>query len=193
MKPEPLSDLQELGRLTVRKLGALAQLKTDAQPLMPEKAGALFKFTGLEGLVKGPTQFLYKSADGHIWISVRDGVIEFDGQTFHAYTSEEGFAGENARMVEDLDGNLWLGGTRNLVRFNRKGLTTYDSAEGFETSGILTIGASRDGKLYAASTDFYVNQFDGKFQSFRPALPVHARAGGIQIQLASTLEMSGGS
>jgi PAS domain S-box-containing protein len=177
LKPEPLSDLQELGRLTVRKLDALAQLRIDAQPLMPEKAAALFKFTGLEGLVKGPTQFLYKSADGHIWISVRDGVIEFDGETFHAHTSEEGFAGENAQMVEDLEGNLWLGGNRNLVRFNRKGLTTYDSAEGFETSSILTIGASRNGKLYAASSDFYVSQFDGKkFQSFRPALPVHARA-----------------
>lgn len=119
LKPDALSELQELGRLTVHKLDAVAQLKIDAQPLMPEKAGALYKFTGLEGIIKSPTQFLYKSADGHIWISVRDGVIEFDGQTFHPHTSEDGFAGENARMVEDLDGNLWLGGNRNLVRFNR--------------------------------------------------------------------------
>ena len=177
MKPETPLDLPGPGRLTVHKLDALAQLKINAQPLMPEKAGSVFKFTGLEGFIKGPTQFLYKTADGHIWISLRNGVIEFDGQTFHAHTSEKGFAGENARMVEDLDGNLWLGGNRSLVRFNRKGLTTYDSADGFETSGILTIGTSRDGKVYAASSDFYVNQFDGKkFQSFRPALPVHARA-----------------
>ena len=177
LKPETLLDLTELGRLTVRKLDALAQLTNVAQPLMPETAGSVFKFTGLEGFINGPTQFLYKSADGHIWISTRNGVIEFDGKSFHAYTSEKGFAGENARMVEDLDGNLWLGGNRNLARFNRKGLTTYDSADGFETSGILTIGKSRDGQLYAASSDFYVNQFDGKkFQSFRPALPMDARA-----------------
>lgn len=176
-KPETFSDLRELGRLTVRKLDSLAQPKTSAQPLMPEKAGEFFKFTGLEGFVKGATEFLYKSSDGHIWMSTGEGVIEFDGQTFHAYTSEKGFAGENARMVEDLDGNLWLGGTRNLVRFNRKGLTTFDSADGFQTSSILTLGTSRDGKLYAASNDFYINQFDGKkFQSFRPALPVHSRA-----------------
>src|SRR5215204_250462 len=177
LKPETLLDLTELGRLTVRKLDALAQITNVAQPLMPATAGAVFKFTGLEGFIKGPTQFLYKTTDGHIWISLRNGVIEFDGQTFHAHTSEKGFAGENARIVEDLDGNLWLGGNRSLVRFNRKGLTTYDSADGFETSSILTIGTSRDGKLYAASSDFYVNQFDGKkFQSFRPPLPVHARA-----------------
>src|SRR5829696_317857 len=177
LKPETLLDLTELGRLTVRKLDALAQVTNVAQPLMPETAGSVFKFTGLEGFINGPTQFLYKSADDHIWISTRNGVIEFDGQSFHAYTSEKGFAGENARIVEDLDGNLWLGGNRNLARFNRKGLTTYDSADGFRTSGILTIGRSRDGKLYAASSDFYVNQFDGKkFQSFRPPLPVHARA-----------------
>ncbi|HXQ34265.1 MAG TPA: two-component regulator propeller domain-containing protein, partial [Anaerolineales bacterium] len=125
-KPEALSELQQLGRLTVHTLDALVQSKTSAQPLMPEKAGALFKFTGLEGFVKGATEYLYKSADGHVWMSTGEGVIEFDGKTFHSHTSEKGFAGLNARMVEDLDGNLWLGGNRNLVRFNRKGLTTYD-------------------------------------------------------------------
>ncbi len=177
LKPETLSDLTELGDLTVRKLDQLAQPKAGAQPLMPEKAGEVFKFTAIEGFVNGPAQFLYKSADGHIWMSIREGAIEFDGQTFHTYTSAKGFGGDNGKMVEDLNGNLWLGGSRNLVRFNRKGLTTYDSADGFRTSTILTIGLSSDGKLYAASSDFYVNQFDGKkFQSVRPALPAHARA-----------------
>jgi PAS domain S-box-containing protein len=177
LKPENLSELADLGRLTVRKLNAIAQLKTGAQPPLPDQPGDLFKFTSIEGFVSNSTEFSYKTADGHLWFSNREGVIEFDGQNFHAYTSEKSFAGDNARMVEDADGNLWLGGTRNLVRFNRSGLTTYDSADGFKTSGILAVGASRDGKLYAASNDFNVIQFDGKtFQSFRPAIPAHARA-----------------
>ena len=175
-KPEPLAELSALENLTVRNLDALALLQTDIQPKMPEKSGEIFKFTAIEGFNNSPTEFLYKTADGHVWISTGQGVVEFDGQVFRAYNAAQGFVG-SGRMVEDLDENLWLSGDKNLLRLDRSGLTTYDSADGFETPGILTIGESTDGKLYAASGGFYVNQFDGKkFQTARPPLPTDVRA-----------------
>ncbi len=192
-KPEPLGDLgakstettnpqsqiqnPKSNGITVRKLDTLAKLQTDQQPRMPEKAGEILKFTTIEGFTNILTRYLYKSADGHIWISTREGIIEFDGREFRFYSAAQGVTGGNGQMIEDLDGNLWLGGDKNLVRLDRRGLTSYNSADGFENSGILTIGASRDGKLYTASNDFYVNQFDGKkFQVLRPSLPTDARA-----------------
>jgi PAS domain S-box-containing protein len=176
-KPEPLGELAAaLENLTIRNLDALAQVHAEKQISLPEKPGEFFKYTAVEGLENNPTEFLYKSLDGHIWISTREGIIEFDGQAFHFYSAAQGFAGGNGKMVEDLDGNLWLGGDKNLLRLDRSGLTTYDSADGFETPGILAIGESRDGKLYAASSGFVVNQFDGKkFQAARPQLPPDAR------------------
>lgn len=177
LKPESLTELSALGNLTVRKLDAFTKLQTDKQPRMPEKSGEFFKLTAIEGFADSQTEFLYKSADGHVWISTTQGIIEFDGQAFNSFTTAQGFAGGNVQMVEDLDGNLWLGGDKNLVRLDRNGLTSYDSADGFETPSILNIGESSDGKLYAASSGFYVNQFDGKkFQAVRPPLPTDARA-----------------
>ncbi len=156
--------------MMVRKLDALAISQNDKPPRMPEKSGEIFRFASIEGLENSPTKRIYKSGDGHIWISTAAGIIEFDGKKFHSFTAEQGFTGGNGKMVEDLDGNLWLGGDKNLVRLDRGGLTTFDTADGFRTPGVLAIGESRDGKLYTASIDFHVSQFDGeKFQGARAA------------------------
>ncbi len=176
-KPESLTNLATLGNLTVHKLESLTQIHSGKQISLPEKAGEFFKFTALEGFDDSPSKFLYKSADGHIWISTREVLIEFDGKVIHSFTAAQGFTGGSGRIVEDLDGNLWLGGEKNLVRLDRRGLTTYDSADGLETLGILAIGESRDGKLYAGTSGFFINQFNGKkFQAAQPALPAQSRA-----------------
>jgi len=176
-KPELLNELTVPESLTVRNLDRLAQEQTGKRPQMPEKSGEIFKFTAFEGFENNLMEMLYKSADGHIWVSSREGIIEFDGREFRTFTPAQGFMGGNGRMVEDLDGNLWLGGDKNLLRLDRNGLTTYDAADGFETPGILTVGENPNGELYTASSGFYVNRFDGKkFQTTRPPLPADARA-----------------
>ncbi|HEX8250046.1 MAG TPA: two-component regulator propeller domain-containing protein [Pyrinomonadaceae bacterium] len=176
-KPEPLTELSATENLTIRRLDAIAAPEIAKQPRMPEKSGEIFKLTGVEGFNNSQTKFLYKSSDGHVWISSGEGIVEFDGRSFHSFTAAQGFTGGIGRMVEDLDGNLWLGGDKNLVRLDRGGLTTYDAADGFETLSILALGESRDGQLYAASSGFLINRFDGKkFQTFRPPLPGGARA-----------------
>ena len=169
-KPPAIADGSD-----IHNLDSLA--KTDRQTRMPEKTDEVFKFAAIEGFGNISTKYLYKSADGHIWISTGEGILEFDGREFRFYSAAQGVTGGNGQMVEDSDGNLWLGGNKNLLRLDRRGLTSYNWSDGFENSGILTIGESRDGKLYTASYDFYVNQFDGKkFQTIRPPLPTDARA-----------------
>jgi PAS domain S-box-containing protein len=174
--PEEFSSKSAQGT-DVRNLDTLAQIQTGKQPRMPDKAAEIFKFTEIDGLGKVSAKYLYESSDGHVWISTRYGLIEFDGRAFRSLTAAQGFESGNGPMVEDTHGNLWLGGDKNLSRLDRNGLTTFDTADGFESSVILTIGESSSGKLYAGSSDFYVTQFNGqKFQTVRPPLPADARA-----------------
>ena len=176
LKPEALETLSEPRHSGVRNLDVLTKLQTGSHPQMPEGSGEVFKFASTYGFSGTATKFLYKSADDHIWISVGDGVTEFDGRVFRAYAARRGLDG-SGRIVEDLDGNLWLGGDQNLARLDRSGFTTFDTADGILTPGILTIGESGDGAVYVVTNDFYISEFDGKrFRSVRPQLPSDARA-----------------
>ena len=175
-QPEPLKEFASAESLTIRDLDELAAPKNGGPARLPEKSGEIFKFATFEGFENNLIEVLYKSADGHIWISSREGIIEFDGQKFRTFTPAQGFMGGNGRMTEDLEGNLWLGGDKNLLRLDRQGLTTYETRDGLNAPGILTVGENPDGELYAASSGFYVNKFDGKnFQTIRPPLPPDAR------------------
>ncbi len=177
IKPEPLAELARLGGLTVRELDGLAKVQTHGESgvSLPERAGEIFKYTGLGSPAYG--KYLYQTTDGHIWISAGDGVIEYDGRALHAYTPAQGLLKGGGQMVEDATGNLWLGWPNGLMRLDRRGLTTYDLADGLKNLAILTINESQDGKLNVATNDFYLSRFvDKGFETLRPPLPPAAKA-----------------
>jgi len=176
IKPESRDQLARLGPLTVRKLDVLARIRPRGENpvLLPETPGEIIKFADPNRRIHD--KFLYQTSDGHIWISAGNGVVEYDGRSFLTHTSERGLLDGQGRMVEDTRGNLWLGLTTGLSRLDRRGLTTYDLSDGLKSPTIVNISESRDGKLYAASDNFFLSQFDGKgFQTIRPQLPPDAR------------------
>lgn len=176
-KPEPINELTQFGDLTVKNLDTLAEPQTDKQVRLPEKSGEIFKLTAIRDYENTPQKYLFKSADGHIWISTSNHIIEFDGRRFRSFNAAQGITGGIGRMVEDLNGNLYLGGEKGLVRLDRRGLTTYDMDDGLETLSILVINESRDGKLYTSGYGFLVSLFDGeKFETIRPPLPMTSRS-----------------
>lgn len=179
IKPEPLAELKHPENLVVRPLNSAAPKvfnEHQASP-MPEKAGEIFKFVQMEGAGKGAPKLLYKSFDGHLWISMMSGVVEFDGQKFHRFTGDQGFIGGVGVMGEDLNHNLWIGGPGGLLRLNRQGLTTYNLADGLKSLNILVLNEDRDGSLTAVSNDFFVSRLVGdKLQTIRPFLPPKAKA-----------------
>lgn len=177
IKPEPLDELAGFGDLTVRELDFLAKVQSHDEKgaSLPAEPGSIIKYADFGSSFLG--KYLYQTADGHIWISAGDGVIEYDGQTFRQYTTEQGLLKGAGRMVEDTSGNLWLGWTSGLMRLDRRGLTTYDLADGLGNLSILDINETHDGKLYVAASDFSLSQFDGEgFQTIRPTLPPGAKA-----------------
>jgi len=177
IKPESSAELSLHEALTIRNLDKLAREGTSKDHInLPEKPGEILKYSDAEGVVSGRVSFLYQTADGHIWISTTKGVIDFDGRTFHVYTSAQGFIGI-FHFIEDASENLWLGGVNGLVRLDRGGLTSYFSDDGLSNPYILVINKTIDDKLYAMGGDLSLSLFDGKrFQTIHPQLPSDAQA-----------------
>ena len=168
LRPESLAELSAPRSLKTRYLDK-AQLRRHDTPIkLPETAGEIIRLVDIAGSRDLP-KILYKSADGHIWVSTPDSLIEFDGSTFHAYTSEQGFTGGEGAMVEDLNGNLWIGGSKAVARLNRQGLTTYRDDDGLKSLNILVINETPKQELFVASNNFFVSRLEGnRFNTVRP-------------------------
>ncbi len=178
IKPESRDELSLREALTIRNLDKLTREGADRDHInLPEKPGEILKYSDAAGVVSGYVKFLYETADGHIWISTLKGVIDFDGRTFHAYTSAQGLIEGTTHLIEDASENLWLGGANGLVRMDRGGLTSYLSADGLSNANIMVTNQTRDKQLYVMSSDLSLSLFDGKrFQTIRPALPAGAQS-----------------
>ncbi len=175
LKPEPLPQLSHLGALTVYRMSDIAQTRSRQQARVPELPGEIYKYADREVFGEISAKFFCETADGHVWISVGDGVVEFDGQTFMTHTSAQGLLKNSGVMAEDTSGNLWVGGFTGLLRLDRHGLTTFNAADELKNFIVLALGESPDGKLYVGVNEFTLSQFDGhSFQITRPPLPPDA-------------------
>jgi signal transduction histidine kinase/ligand-binding sensor domain-containing protein len=178
IKPESRDELSLREATTIRNLDKLTREGASRDHInLPEKPGEILKYSDAEGVVSGNVRFLCETADGHIWISTTKGVIDFDGRTFHGYTSAQGLIEGTTHLIEDASKNLWLGGANGLVRLDRGGLTSYLSADGLSNANIMVTNQTRDKQLYVMSSDLSLSLFDGKrFQTIRPALPAGAQS-----------------
>jgi signal transduction histidine kinase/ligand-binding sensor domain-containing protein len=177
LNPETPAQTEGAPALTVRPFDELAQIQPAGSAALPEKPGDVFKFTKFEGFENNLPKILYRSGDGHIWISADGSLIEFDGATFKTYTASQGITGGTGLMTEDPNGNIWIGSPKGLLRLNRFGLTTYNAEDGLKSPYVLVIGETGDGRLFAGGNDFHLHQFNGlNFQTVRPPLPANARA-----------------
>ena len=177
LKPEPLESLSNLGPITVRPIQPTYVLRSIAEKeiRLPEKAGELLRFTPGEFLARYPLHRICQTADNHVWVTTDKELLEFDGRVFHRYTTAQGLASVMSSVAEDTAGNLWIGG-HTLIRLDRKGLTSYGEADGFHSAAVQAIIQAKDGTLYFADGDFYLNHFDGKrFEAKHPTLPPNPR------------------
>ncbi len=164
LKPEPLEALANLGQITVRTLKPtyILPANTETPIRLPERAGESLRFTAGDFLTRYPARRLWQTADRHIWLTTQKELMEFDGQVFRRFTTEQGLPSAMTIVGEDTAGNLWIGGQTALVRLDRRGLISYGEADGFHSAAIHAINEASDGALYFADGDFYLTRFDGK-------------------------------
>lgn len=63
------------------------------------------------GLPDNSVYTILQTRDGYIWMGTLNGVVRFDGYTFHSFDSEESPRGEIRALYEDSVGTLWIGTT----------------------------------------------------------------------------------
>jgi signal transduction histidine kinase/ligand-binding sensor domain-containing protein len=123
-----------------------------ASPRLPERPGEVcrFDFASLPGGRARPSAGLLQTRDGMVWMATPAGLIEFDGQSFHKYTSRNGLvADELTSLAEDRDGNLWVGSrSHGLMRIAHDGFLTYSAPAVPGGLNVAAIFEDSRGSLY---------------------------------------------
>jgi signal transduction histidine kinase/ligand-binding sensor domain-containing protein len=174
IKPEPLAALSQLPQFTARNLlqESLIVETADGTVRLPEKDGEIINYKKFDRTVAVLPKYLYKSADGHIWITTTQSLIEFDGLSFNVHSTTQGFTQEPGRMTEDLNGNLWIGGQSGAVRLDRGGMTTYNIADSPGQGRVRSIYQTERGEIFAFIGQGFISRFDGKdFRTVRMRIP----------------------
>ncbi len=173
-KPESLDSLSESAEFTVRNLVAEATIKESAagDVRLPEKAGEIINYKHFDETKAVLPKFLYKSSDGHIWMTTTQSLVEYDGKNFNIHSTTQGFTQEPGKMMEDLSGNLWIGGQSGVVRLDRHGLTTYNIADAPGQGRVRSIYQNERGEIFAFIGQGFISRFDGKdFHTVRLQIP----------------------
>jgi len=103
----------------------------------------------------GQITALAQTSDGYLWLGTQTGLFRFDGVRFERYRPREGgdfLAASVSALYAPPSGGLWVGfryGVASFVKDDRA--VHYASAEGLPTATIYGIGATRDGRLWAAT------------------------------------------
>ena len=120
---------------------------------LPAVAGAAARYTAQDGVSGGMVRALLQSSDGHVWIATLDGVTQFDGERFRAFTKAQGVPGATS-LAEDRHGNVWIGtAAGGALRLARNGFTSYTEADGLAATPIRAVLQSPAGELHVVSVE----------------------------------------
>lgn len=173
-KPEPIGSFRHLPAFTVRNLASDAAVRESLSERveLPQKYGEIINYKNFGQTTAVSPKYLYKSSDGHIWMTTTQSLVEFDGKSFNVHSATQGLTQEPGRMAEDLNGNLWIGGQSGAVRLDRRGLTSYNVGEASGQGRVRSIYQNNAGEFFAFIGQGFVSRFDGKeFRAVRLQIP----------------------
>ena len=138
---------------------------------LPATPGDAARYTPEDGVAGGGVRALLQSSDGQVWIGTWEGLTQFDGERFRAFTRAQGINRAIA-LAEDREGNIWFGTLANgALRLARNGFSAYTEADGLADTTIRGVFESRAGDLYVVSSNQRIHRFDGSgFTAVRPNL-----------------------
>jgi signal transduction histidine kinase/ligand-binding sensor domain-containing protein len=168
IKPEPLEAFQNSEQVTVRPLSPTAAV--DVQPgalvRLPKLGGEIYELKNSELIEKTFAKALFQSADGTIWITADDKLLQIADGNLKVFTGREGLPSFLTFMAEDNVSNLWIGSRSGVVRLDRKGLVSYGREDGARSDRFLAVIEGRDGSIYFGNPNATITRFDGnKFSS----------------------------
>jgi signal transduction histidine kinase/ligand-binding sensor domain-containing protein len=175
IQPEPIGSLPPFTGMLARPLmpASIQSVEPAREIRLPDKQGEILHVT--KSSMDGRFIRMLETADGHLWLSSNEELLEFDGRFFRSYGSRQGLPDGMADLSEDAAGNLWVSG-QTLIRLDRKGLVSYGRQDGLSSATISAISESADGSLYVSNGNYYLSRFDGaRFLTVRPQIAPTAR------------------
>jgi ligand-binding sensor domain-containing protein/signal transduction histidine kinase len=161
------------------------EMQATGKVTLPTVAGTAVRYTTQDGLSGGMVRALLQSSDGQIWIATMDGLTQFDGERFRAFTKAHGVPGATS-LAEDRHRNVWIGtGGAGALRLARNGFTSYTEADGLSATPIRSVLQGPAGDLHVVSVNQHIHRFDGtRFAAVRVNLSedVGAVNSGVALQ-----------
>jgi ligand-binding sensor domain-containing protein len=168
VKPEAPEAFQNSEQVTVRPLKptTVIDLQASAPVRFPKLGGEIYQLKNPELIENTFSKALFQSADGTIWMTADDKLVQITDGYMRVFTSREGLPSFVTLMAEDNVSNLWIGSRSGVVRLDRKGLVSYGNEDGAGSDRFLSVITGRDGSIYFGNPNTTITKFDGnKFSS----------------------------
>ena len=109
------------------------------------------------------TWAMTEDRDGNMWFGTfGNGVVRYDGQSFVAFTEEDGLANNQVySIIQDRNGDLWIGTVAGLSRYDGKEFHNLGIEDGLLTDKIYELFEDRDGYIWIG-TKQGVSRYDGR-------------------------------
>ena len=182
-RPTGALQMDRSGALWVATLNGLYQFVPEPRLGAPAVAHI---YTTREGLGFDGINDILPTADGALWVSLRNGAVSvaesnssLGARRFHTYGKANGLPLAGA-LAEDRDGNVWLGTESDgVVKISAHGFTSYSENDGFVGTRVASLFLDRERQLCAAISPsegtglrLTINRFDGqRFAATQIGLP----------------------
>ena len=138
-------------------------------------------FTTEDGLTQNVVISIARDRDGVLWFGTGAlgialmgegrGVCRYDGQTFTAFTKEDGLAGNLVyTILEDREGDLWFGTDGGVSRYDGQAWMTFTTADGLARNEVYAILQDREGHFWFGTWGGGVSRYSSQtFTTFTAA------------------------
>ncbi len=150
-----------IAQLFVWSLLALGTANAVAQPHWSDDATATLadlrvdSWTAEQGLPATEITAIRKTGTGHLWLGSPDGLIRFDGSSFHTFERPSSLASEPITALhEDGAGNLWIGTANAGLALHSAGeFSVFTTVDGLSSDHVTAIAEDGEGSFWIGSAD----------------------------------------
>jgi ligand-binding sensor domain-containing protein/signal transduction histidine kinase len=172
-KPGQSTNYQSLNGSSI---GSVRSLAEDAegniwigadQELLMLKDGRLSSVPGWKW--HSEIEVIYRDPQGRMWVGTDgDGLIEFTGNKFHQYRSEDGLAANQIRgLLSDRQGALWISTFgKGISKYADGKFVTYTDRDGLAGNRVAAIHEDEEGALWFATRGGLSRLKDGRFFTY---------------------------
>ena len=113
-------------------------------------------------LVENSITCFLEDSRGRLWCGTYHGLVCIDGSGVTQYTTAEGLAYDQVRVVhEDRDGVIWVGTQSGLSRYDGENWTSFTMLQGLPSNAVTAIAEDDEGALWIGTSPRGVARYDG--------------------------------